>query len=214
MPNGMAPSRFRQWMPHPAPCWCKDCYCARHQAHYATKHGRVPGEPPTARPCEGCGWLFVPIRHTTRWCSQKCFRAARGSGAFPDSSRVHFSSCYTCGVFLRAQNKKTPVARCEPCRLKGQVDRNRRKNAKRRGARVGLWFSLQQVGDRDGWRCHLCGRRVDKNLSGKDRLGPTIDHLVPISAGGMDVLENVRLAHRSCNITRGAGGSVQLLLVG
>lgn len=90
---------------------------------------------------------------------------------------------------------------------------NRRKNAKRRGARVGDRFTIEEIGDRDGWRCHLCRRRVDRRLSGTLPKGPTIDHLVPISAGGLDERANVALAHRECNLRRRHIGPAQLLLV-
>jgi 5-methylcytosine-specific restriction endonuclease McrA len=50
------------------------------------------------------------------------------------------------------------------------------------------------------------------SLPGTHNMGATIDHLVPVSAGGKDSLSNVRLAHRSCNCARGVGGSVQLML--
>jgi 5-methylcytosine-specific restriction endonuclease McrA len=73
---------------------------------------------------------------------------------------------------------------------------------------------LKMVGDRDGWRCHLCGGRVRSDLSGSQELGPTIDHLVPVSAGGRDELVNVALAHRRCNVARGNRGEVQLRLLG
>jgi 5-methylcytosine-specific restriction endonuclease McrA len=43
---------------------------------------------------------------------------------------------------------------------------------------------------------------------------PTIDHLLPLCDGGDDVRANVQLAHFLCNSRRGAGGVVQLALVG
>jgi 5-methylcytosine-specific restriction endonuclease McrA len=43
---------------------------------------------------------------------------------------------------------------------------------------------------------------------------PTVDHLIPVSEGGTDAPENLRLAHRTCNTKRGTRGTVQLLLVG
>ena len=45
-------------------------------------------------------------------------------------------------------------------------------------------------------------------------LGATVDHLVPIAAGGLHTWDNVALAHRRCNLKRGAAGIVQLRLVG
>lgn len=68
--------------------------------------------------------------------------------------------------------------------------------------------------ERDGWRCHLCGGKIRRRLSGLHRLGPTIDHLVPLSQGGEHSYANVAAAHRACNSARGTGGSVQLALVG
>lgn len=67
---------------------------------------------------------------------------------------------------------------------------------------------------RDDWRCHLCGGRIDKRLSGRHRWGPTIDHLVPISEGGEHSYANVAAAHRSCNSKRGVSGPAQLALIG
>lgn len=49
-------------------------------------------------------------------------------------------------------------------------------------------------------------------LSGMAKWGPTVDHLIPLSADGSDQIENVALAHRHCNISRGVGGVVQLIL--
>lgn len=102
---------------------------------------------------------------------------------------------------------------CRSASADSDPDRNRRKNQKRKAHKAGE-YTLGEVALRDGHRCHLCRKRVDMTLTGNDRMGPTIDHLIPVSAGGDDVLSNVRLAHRSCNCSRGARGDVQLLLVG
>lgn len=50
---------------------------------------------------------------------------------------------------------------------------------------------------RDGSACYLCGQRADE-------LDPLeIEHVRPRHAGGSDDLNNLRLAHRSCNRTKG-----------
>jgi 5-methylcytosine-specific restriction endonuclease McrA len=46
---------------------------------------------------------------------------------------------------------------------------------------------------RDNWVCHLCGK------DGAD----TADHIIPVSRGGSDELENLRAAHKTCNRKRG-----------
>ena len=71
---------------------------------------------------------------------------------------------------------------------------------------------LPRIAERDGYRCHLCGRKVDMSLSGKDPNGPQADHLTPRSEGGSDDPQNLRLSHALCNQKRQAGGEVQLIL--
>ena len=50
---------------------------------------------------------------------------------------------------------------------------------------------------RDGTLCAICGEPM---LTMDDI---TIDHRVPLSRGGLDVLDNLRLAHVKCNEERG-----------
>jgi 5-methylcytosine-specific restriction endonuclease McrA len=72
-----------------------------------------------------------------------------------------------------------------------------------------------RVFDRDGWRCHLCHRKVDKRLDGRHRMGPTLDHLIPIADGGEHSYANTALAHRACNSRKGVkAANTQLALVG
>lgn len=57
---------------------------------------------------------------------------------------------------------------------------------------------------RDGIECAICGEPLDRHL--RDPQHPryvTFDHIVPRAAGGVDRLDNLRLAHRSCNTARG-----------
>ena len=60
-----------------------------------------------------------------------------------------------------------------------------------------------------GVNCHICGLEIDFSVPrqvGKTgwEKGLHIDHLIPISKGGPDTLENVRPAHGRCNIDKGA----------
>lgn len=54
-------------------------------------------------------------------------------------------------------------------------------------------------------KCALCREPVSLDIiNPKDPLAPTLDHIVPLSRGGaLNATENVRLAHRSCNMKRG-----------
>ena len=58
---------------------------------------------------------------------------------------------------------------------------------------------------RDEWTCQLCLDPVDRDASGRESWGATLDHIIPWSLGGSDKPENLRLAHLWCNVTRGDG---------
>ncbi len=67
----------------------------------------------------------------------------------------------------------------------------------------------QQVADRQGRKCWLCGTRVysdDRDGRSSDaRLGathPVVDVVVPVEAGGAYTWDNVRLAHLHCRDVR------------
>lgn len=94
------------------------------------------------------------------------------------------------------------------------AEARQRRHMRRRAQTHGKPFRFDAIAERDGWRCHLCGRRIDPTISRRHPMGATIDHLVPIAAGGGDEPENVALAHRDCNIRRGTKGIAQLRLVG
>ncbi|MBA2610052.1 MAG: hypothetical protein H0U92_14015 [Actinobacteria bacterium] len=67
---------------------------------------------------------------------------------------------------------------------------------------------LDEIGERDGWRCWLCDEAVDRSVPTNDSRGPSIDMCITKakskskSKGGGPVPE--RLAHRGCNTGKGA----------
>lgn len=62
-----------------------------------------------------------------------------------------------------------------------------------------IQFIKRQLINSKGNICELCGKPID-NM--KDC---TIDHILPISKGGLTTIDNCRLAHRECNLIRGNG---------
>lgn len=59
------------------------------------------------------------------------------------------------------------------------------------------------VYERDDWVCSLCALPVDRNTAWPDPMSPSLDHVQPLSLGGHHTMENVALAHLSCNIRKG-----------
>ena len=60
--------------------------------------------------------------------------------------------------------------------------------------------------ERDGWVCQICFEPVDRDADVQGDLFPSLDHIVPQSRSAVPdhSVENLRTAHRICNIRRGA----------
>ena len=68
---------------------------------------------------------------------------------------------------------------------------------------------LQDIGERDGWRCWLCDDAVDPRMSVNDVRGPSIDsRLTKAKSKGVAPGSTDRLAHRGCNTKKGAVAAV------
>jgi len=63
---------------------------------------------------------------------------------------------------------------------------------------------LDEVGEREAWRCWLCDEPVDPNMSVNDSRGPSIDNINAATKGARSKAGDERLAHRGCNTKRGA----------
>ena len=52
---------------------------------------------------------------------------------------------------------------------------------------------------RDGYICQLCKQEVDRSLHNQHPMALSIDHIVPLSKGGLHSMGNVQTAHHLCN---------------
>ena len=72
-------------------------------------------------------------------------------------------------------------------------------------------YTEDQVIIKYGSICYICNKEIDllsKRQSNGDgwQMGLHIDHLIPLSKGGPDTLENVRPTHAICNLRKGHSG--------
>ena len=72
-------------------------------------------------------------------------------------------------------------------------------------------LSLKALYKRDKGICYLCGKGCnwdDYTIRGNKFIAgnyyPSIDHVIPLSKGGIDTWNNVRLSHRICNSLKSA----------
>lgn len=102
----------------------------------------------------------------------------------------------------RARNKKW---------RKNNPELNARKTMRRYAAKKKVLtapYTVEQVVALWGICCHMCGDLIDfdapRNCKGDGwELGLHLDHVIPITAGGSDSLDNVKPAHALCNIKKG-----------
>ena len=152
--------------------------------------------------CRGCKAIFTVRGYQQTYCSVAC-------AALHKPYRLISCPCGAPAV-LRGRF-------CDPCRVQRRRDYSRMKNHVRRAAAPAPAhrMTMTELGDRDGWRCHLCRRRVNSKLKSPHSMSPTMDHLIPASDHDTSHEPvNLALAHRICNIRRSNRGPAQLALIG
>lgn len=152
--------------------------------------GGPTGWTATGRSLERVDPTAVRCRPCTRGPNYRPSRNKRADGY------VDRWTCAECGVDCeRPATKGQRPKYCDTCR------RTRRNPLIRLAHKVRL-----AIYERDGWECGLCSGSVDRDLIGtRSHWRPSLDHVVPRSAGGADDPSNLRLAHWWCNSVRGAG---------
>jgi len=94
-------------------------------------------------------------------------------------------------------------------------DNRQRRDALKKGTGFGRPVRRDQIAERDGYRCGLCHKKVNMTLAWPLPGSPSLDHIIPLTKGGIHDPVNIQLAHLVCNTAKGnrATGE-QLLLIG
>lgn len=99
--------------------------------------------------------------------------------------------------------KDNPEKSLESSRRVSHRRRVRKKNG------ISSPYTDAQVLEMYGTDCHICGKAIDllapRSIKQKGwHLGLHLDHVIPISKGGHDTIENIRPSHGICNVKKGA----------
>lgn len=191
--------------------WCRQCL--REDAR--RRKGLTASERTVV--CGRCETPFSTTYTKAQFCSRECKTTARNAdrsaatiAAKPDRS------CVWCGQPMPKAMRLDAKFCSEQCN--SDAHRATRKAAQRSGLtnRQGELISLAYIGDRDRWRCGLCGGRVTRMKAHPDPNAPSIDHIIPVSRGGSpDDPANLQLAHLGCNLSkRDRPAGEQLRLIG
>lgn len=167
-------------------------------------------------------WSPMPTA-TEKLCTAQLGTRARNVWAVDSSGTVRrrggstqprlwvAGSCRRCGdpfVIVDQTRNRYCSQRC------ARSDAAARRRARKKNAYVADVCRLD-IFERDRWRCQICGCRVAKTKVVPHPKAPTIDHIVPLDAGGDHEPKNVQLAHNICNTRKGAGAANdQLRLIG
>ena len=86
---------------------------------------------------------------------------------------------------------------CNPCnRKRVHADRKKTKRPHNKNRKQSSIIYREIIIDflvkRDGFNCMLCGQTLENRII-------HIDHIDPVALGGAHIMENVRLAHSTCN---------------
>lgn len=181
------------------------------QKHYLTKRNY----PIICLKCSNC---FISKNKTSKYCPD-CVPAVQREAARGQSSHlILYCICSTCGERFRPYKpnrenraKGWPPKQCGVCKR----GRHYTTTPRRPNDVVPSYALKTKVFERDGYRCHLCGKLAPKKYRGGTHdLAPEADHIISYSDGGRAILENLACSHRKCNRRKGRKSRGQLLLFG
>jgi hypothetical protein len=152
--------------------------------------------------CEFCGELCDSSLGA--FCSRRCAKQAEVA-----------HECRKCGSsFVKSAASKRSL--CKRCRRgsKNRLAGNNRKRCRKYGVPYDPSLSSRTVFEMDRYVCYICKRKTDPSLGRLHPRYPTVDHVVPLSAGIYGhVAGNVRCACSECNTKKGTRWDNQLLLL-
>lgn len=202
-------------------------YCTRDC--WSKRAGGTPRA--TGRTCEICQTPYRATHADQRTCGRACgvtlqrtitktLPAQHATPVKTNWSAVRYTNCPYCKtVFATQASNLRPYCSNISCKrdhanaaqlreYHSNPDRKATVLAqahRRRASMFNQWIEdvdPRIVYERDQWTCHLCGQAVDR--SGKrGPWMPSLDHVTPISLGGLHSYANTACSHYRCNLSKG-----------
>lgn len=198
-------------------------YCAKHYLQL-NQTGRIKpkgNEPLDGRACSIDGCTNVARSRTADWCEVHYYRNRRkGSPLAEVIQKGGHESCSYCGALSQgrkycsgacsSRGARAAAMAASPETQKARfIAQYHRRRARIKGAYVENVNPIEVMA-RDNWTCHLCGDRIPKRHKFPHPMSASIDHVIPLAAGGMHSYSNVKAAHLGCNCKKGATVKGQL----
>lgn len=156
--------------------------------------------------CEHCAKEFKTGSKKQRFCSSECrLIVAKQNYKYQPKTEPKVLTCGWCGEDVVVPPNFTSNRKYHPdCKIQAKRARYRIKTVKRQNRTVKpSRLSADQVLALYGPNCAICDEPIDDSLPRTSKLGLTVDHVIPLSKGGLDTIENMRPAHWVCNVRKG-----------
>jgi len=118
--------------------------------------------------------------------------------------------CQVC-AHLRKKARPKPKKKKTAAVIAGKKAYNRKRRATKRNV-VCATVTMDAVVKAHGARCHICKKKIDLSLT-SGMMMPSIDHVVPLAAGGWHDVINCKPAHFICNSKKSDSFAGQMMLV-
>ncbi len=162
---------------------------------------RKPKPIPKLYDCVKCR---MPLTGYAKYCNGCSLELQRAKARMRYKKRPrHATRCIVCGKTIPSSAPSSRIYCTGSCSRNAQRKRNRlaRRIAHRVRVRqmAGVNINPFEVFERDGWVCQLCRKPVARDKTAPHPKSPCVDHIVPLSKGGVHEMRNVQCAHFLCN---------------
>lgn len=181
-------------------------FCRTHEKRL--ERGSKAGLGPIIKTCLQCGGALK--LNQSKFCSLNC--GCRFSRGTPESK-----ICVNCGIAFKHPGKNDVTCsvtciveherqlhkRWSQTEKFKEIARQREYRRKARKKAVHFEdFLRNEIFERDGWSCQICGQPVLRNVKFPHPFFPTLDHRIPLARGGPHTRDNAQTAHLLCNIQK------------
>lgn len=121
--------------------------------------------------------------------------------------QISFSICECCGEMFSSNKAEKKYCSAECCTRANNAIHKDKRIKKMREKIVDRGITLEKLYERDGGICKICGAKCDWDDKYVHESGciitgnsyPSIDHIKPLSKGGLHSWDNIQLTCRHCN---------------